>query len=125
MNQQKNFVKALILLSAILIMLIYTINNFGWLELPRILYGVVVGLGIITFFSYKHMSKVSAKMFVNSFMGIMGIKMFASLIFLVIYLFIDSSQKYEVAFGLFTIYIIYNVFLFSNINEIKPKNNAI
>jgi len=110
----------LLLLIAILMLSIYTINNFELIALPRVLYGVVLGMGLYTYFSYRHMSKVSSKMFVNGFMGVMGIKMFVSLVFLAIYLFIDSSQKYEVAFGLFAIYIVFNFLLLSSIQKIKP-----
>lgn len=124
MNQDKNFMKMLVLLTAILLMTIYTINNFEVLDLPRALYGVVLAMGIFTYFSYKHMNKVRPKMFVNSFMGVMGIKMFGSLVFLAIYLFIDASHKYEIAFGLFAIYICFNILLLSSIQRIKVNTGS-
>jgi len=125
MSQQNNFKKTVLLLTAILLVGIYTINNFGVLVLPKVLYFVVIAIAIFTYFAYQYLQKSSTKMFVNSFMGIMGVKMFASLIFLAIYLYINPAQKYEVAFGLFVIYIAFNILLFSAIKRINPKKDTV
>ena len=122
--QLNSFNKSIVLLALILIVGIYTLNNFGIIDLPNVLYYVVVAIAAFTYFAYQHLLKVKPKMFVNSFMGIIGIKMFASLVFLLIYIYLDPTQKYEVAFGLFAIYMVFNILLFTSIKKINPKRDV-
>lgn len=121
MIKDNNFFKKILFIGLILCLAIYGLNMVEGLFLPPVLYVLVVGLGVFTYFAHGFLAKSRPNRFISSFMGVLGLKMFGSLIFLAIYLFIDPTYKMEVAFGLFAIYMSFNILLIAVLNKRKPS----
>jgi hypothetical protein len=78
--------------------------------------GFVVTFGIITwFFSKAMMNAKNGKVWINQFLASIAIKMFATLSYLTIFLYMNkdwaTAQKLQLAIGAFFIYIAYTILL--------------
>jgi hypothetical protein len=86
----------------------------GALIMPRMLFFAIIGYAVLTWllFRYLHASlKANPRRFATAMMGTTAVKMFVTMGFLGIYLYIDRSQKLTVALGVFAIYITYTIAL--------------
>lgn len=125
MNKNTHFLIKLLVVTVVLISAIFSLNTFNVIVLPPVLYYVVIVFATITYLGHTHLTKVKPRRFVNAFMGVMGIKFFSVLMFITVYLFIDKTYKYEVAFGVFAIYMVFNILLLSVIKHISTKENEL
>ncbi len=105
-------------LSIILCAILFLIEPFGWVSEGVLwaIMGFVVTFGIITwFFSKAMMNAKNGKVWINQFLASIAIKMFATLSYLTIFLYMNkdwaTAQKLQLAIGAFFIYIDYTILL--------------
>lgn len=80
------------------------------------LVGFISTFGLITWFFSKSMSQAkSGKVWINQFLASIAIKMFSTLSYLTIFLYLnkewETAQKLQLAIGAFVIYIAYTIVL--------------
>lgn len=83
------------------------------------LIGYIGLFGTITWFFSKSMTQAkSGKVWINQFLASIAIKMFTTLSYLTIFLFLNKdweiTQKLQLAIGAFVIYILYTILLAAN-----------
>jgi hypothetical protein len=105
-------------LSIILCVILFLIEPLGWVSEGVLwaIMGFVVTFGIITwFFSKAMMNAKNGKVWINQFLASIAIKMFATLSYLTIFLYMNkdwaTAQKLQLAIGAFFIYIAYTILL--------------
>jgi hypothetical protein len=105
-------------LSIILCAILFLIEPLGWVSEGVLwaIMGFVVTFGIITwFFSKAMMNAKNGKVWINQFLASIAIKMFATLSYLTIFLYMNkdwaTAQKLQLAIGAFFIYIAYTILL--------------
>jgi hypothetical protein len=105
-------------LSIILCAILFLIQPLGWItgSVHSAIMGFIVTFGIITwFFSKAMMNAKNGKVWINQFLASIAIKMFATLSYLTIFLYLNkdwaTTQKLQLAIGAFFIYIAYTVLL--------------
>lgn len=115
-----------LLVCALLLVVAFALSVSQLVLIPLTLYIVIMAYTIMSILLYKNLSKSNRenpKRFVSSFMGAIGIKLFTSLIFLVLYLFlVKDDTRIPVTIGLFIIYMIFTVLLIRQImREIREN----
>ncbi len=105
-------------LSIILCAILFLIEPLGWVSEGVLwaIMGFVVTFGIITwFFSKAMVNAKNGKVWINQFLASIAIKMFATLSYLTIFLYMNkdwaTAQKLQLAIGAFFIYIAYTILL--------------
>ncbi len=92
-----------------------------------VLFGVVTGFLLLTLLLYRYIAASNAKSpqrFVSAFTAGVGAKLFACLIFLGLYLYLDGEARVLVALGTFGVYLIFNVVLIRYLlMEVRSKQN--
>jgi hypothetical protein len=99
---------------AVLCLAYIGIRQWSPMRLPTVIFGAIVGYALLSMLLFNYLDaslKANPRRFATAIMGTTAIKMFATMAFLGIYLYIDRSQKLMVALGVFAIYIIYTVAL--------------
>lgn len=113
--KNKTFPTKSFVLAAFLMAVTFVLNISNTLGLPAIIYVLIMGYALLSIVLHKNLSKSNRenpKRFVSSFMGAVGIKLFASLIFLVLYLFIvRDDTRIPVTISLFIVYMAYTILL--------------
>lgn len=93
-----------------------------------VLFSVVVGFLLLTLVLYRYIASANAKSpqrFVSAFTAGVGAKLFACLIFLGLYLYLDGEARVLVALGTFGIYLVFNVVLIRYLLlDVRSKPNA-
>ncbi len=105
-------------LSIILCAILFLIEPLGWVSEGVLwaIMGFVVTFGIITwFFSKAMVNAKNGKVWINQFLASIAIKMFATLSYLTIFLYMNkdwaTAQKLQLAIGALFIYIAYTILL--------------
>lgn len=112
------FLTRCVVLTVILGAIIWGLSSFSEVHVPQILYVVVLGFFGITMFLFNSLLKANEKSpsrFVSAFMGAVAIKMMATMIFLTVYLYLNTEHRIEMAMSVFFIYISFTVLLSSSI----------
>ena len=96
-------------------------DQLSLFPVPLALYAMTAVFGVITLLMYRYLSISNAKnpkRFISKFMGALGIKLFASIIFLTVYLFLSEKEyKVSMAIALFVIYMTSNIMILSQITK--------
>lgn len=111
----KKFLYSLSILSIILLGVTLLVFNLLSFVLPIIVYFFFLYFFVLTLVSHFMLvkkNKENPKRFVTSFMGVMGIKLFASLAFIAITLIVFKSAEFviELALTFGALYLIYTFF---------------
>lgn len=92
-----------------------------------VLFSAVVGYLLLTTLLYRFISAANAKSpqrFVSAFTAGVGAKLFATLLFLGLYLYLDGESRVWVALGTFGIYLVFNVILIRFLLlDVRSKSN--
>jgi 4-hydroxybenzoate polyprenyltransferase len=108
-------------IASLLMVVAFFVDQWTKYNVPIVVYILVLVYSIMTILMYRHLSKVNRenpKRFINSFMGAIGIKLFTSLIFLVVYLFFSEKEdRIPVTLFLFVIYMLNTVILIRQITK--------
>ena len=99
------------------------VRQWSPLQLPVVIFAAILGYALLSILLFKYLDaslKANPRRFATAIMGTTAIKMFVTMGFLGIYLYIDRSQKLTVALGVFAIYITYTIALLMPF--IKPIN---
>lgn len=119
------FLTRSVILTAILGAAIWALSTYTEMHIPEVLYIVVLGFFAISLMLFKSLLKgheKSPSRFVTAFMGAVSIKMLATMIFLAVYLYLNSEHRIETAMSVFIIYIAFTALLSASIiSELKDK----
>ena len=120
--------KALIV-AAILVIVEFIVGYYNVASIPWSLYAMTFLFAVLTILIYRSLSKSNKEnpqKFVTSFMGALGIKLFASLIFITVYLFVGEDEyKIPMAIGLMIVYSVNNVILLRQLTmEIRKMEES-
>ena len=116
-----------LVLAAALCLLTFILSTTVLPQLTYVVYCIIIGFSLISMLLYRNMkkaNKINPRRFVSSFMGAIGIKLFASLIFLTFYLiFAEDQHKIPTVIALFFIYSAFNVLLLRTLTK-ELKNEG-
>jgi hypothetical protein len=127
MSHNVQFAKTLALTSVLLLLAISGIHMFLHkinLHITIVLSCVVVGYAIIAYLLHKNILKSNEKSpqrFVTAFTGGIAVKLFASVIFLAIYMYFKQESPVLVALSTFCIYIVFNILLIASLLKVVNK----
>ena len=114
-----------IYLTIVLCAIVFFIQPLQWISesVKWALVGFICTFGVITWFFSKSMSQAkSGKVWINQFLASIAIKMFVTLSYLTIFLYLnkdwETAQKLQLAIGAFIVYILYTILLAAN----KPSS---
>ena len=124
-----SFVTKIGIATAILLLIQFSLSYFDVLPIPIAMYIMTGVFGLISYLIYSYLSRANSKnpkKFITKFMGALGLKLFASIIFITIYLFFSEQQyKVSMAIGLFVVYMTSNILILSQITkEIRSTQAA-
>lgn len=126
MLNRLNFGQVVVLTTLLLLILEYGLHSLTELQVPILLFVATVVFGLLTYGIYRFLSKSNAenpKRFVSHFMGAIGIKLFASLILVVVYLmFGHQESKMILALGVMFVYMTFNILLIKKLLPEVRKN---
>jgi hypothetical protein len=110
-----------IYLTVLLCAIVFFIQPLQWLSesVQWALIGFIGTFGLITWFFSKGMSQAkSGKVWINQFLASIAIKMFTTLSYLTIFLYVnkdwETAQKLQLAIGAFIVYIAFTILLAGN-----------
>jgi hypothetical protein len=121
---KKTFLTLLFTIFGILMMAFIGLKQLDILNLPVVLFYAVIGYAALTWLLFTYLAsslKANPRRFATAMMGTTALKMFVTMGFLGIYLYIDRSQKLVVALGVFAIYILYTIALLVPFVKIENK----
>jgi hypothetical protein len=127
MSTNTQFAKTLFLTCVLLILAISGIHMFTAkisFNVACVLSAVVLGYAVIAYLLHVNILKSNAKSptrFVTAFTGGIAIKLFASVIFLAIYMYLKCEKPVLVALVTFCIYIVFNILLISSLLKVVSK----
>jgi len=109
----QGFYRPAALLTIILLIVLFLIDRYAHqIELPAVLYFFVLAFSALTAGIHNWLTRANErnpKLFVTYFLGSVSIKLFATLIFLVVYIFLNRDEKVAVGLGVFAIYASFTV----------------
>ncbi len=101
--------------------LVFSNESLHWMsfDVQWALIGYIGIFGAITWFFSKSMTQAkSGKVWINQFLASIAIKMFTTLSYLTIFLYLnkdwETGQKLQLAIGAFVVYILYTILLAAN-----------
>ncbi|MEY2764581.1 MAG: hypothetical protein RLZZ205_1005 [Bacteroidota bacterium] len=101
--------------------LVLSNESLHWMpsDVQWALIGYIGIFGAITWFFSKSMTQAkSGKVWINQFLASIAIKMFTTLSYLTIFLYLnkdwETAQKLQLAIGAFVVYILYTILLAAN-----------
>jgi|AntRauTorcE11897_2_1112592.scaffolds.fasta_scaffold46881_3 hypothetical protein len=108
------YIVRLLIITVILLASAWLIDSYvEKITLPAVVYFIIIGFTILTWMLHRFVmsaNKTSPQRFVAHFMGSITVKLFASIAFLVIYLYLVKAHKVEVAISLLTTYMVFTFF---------------
>jgi hypothetical protein len=88
------------------------------LSIPLAVYGFVIGFALLTAIIHNWLVSTNnkdPKLFVTYFMGALGIRLFATLIFMLVYLYFNQSEKVVFSISIMMVYFSFTVLEISSL----------
>jgi len=109
----------------LVLLIVYVAQMYTTLNLPTIVYPVIVVLGVLSFLFGEWISKAINErpaLYVNRYMIAFIVKMFSFLTFVGIYLYINPENKIPVALTLLACYLIFKVHMIGFLKSSEKKH---